>query len=147
MDKIPEQFRKAIGTPLVAFYYGHPISTTFHNVAEYAHMSAAKIDQIRHGTCGCQYVAAKFKPAGYDHVLTSSPEVFPSEKLKQLAIAMMGAKYRPSSCSNVYDANTRFEILSAIEHGVQQFADRAERRTGVPGCMGLWRRVTNGRTG
>lgn len=41
VEKIPEEYRAAIGVPLVAFKYGPPVSRLFHNVKEFANMSAA----------------------------------------------------------------------------------------------------------
>ena len=137
VDKIPEEFRDIVGVPLVAFKYGHSVSRTFHNVKEYANMSPARLDGIKHSRCGCRRIddSLGFKVNG--HLLTSDPNVFPPPGL--IALAEMGGKYRPGGHSNTFDADSKAAAVAAVTQGIGGFVERAERRTGSHGCLASWK--------
>lgn len=105
----------------VVFKYSAPISRMFHNVKEYAKMPAAKLQRIRASPSTCAQIPAKFKQTG--HLLTTDADIFPTANLR--ALASMGAKYIPNSCSGLYTSEIRDSILGAMGQGVKRFADRA----------------------
>ena len=133
VDKIPEEVRAVVGVPPKAFEYGPPVSRTFHNVKEYANMSPARLDSIKHSRCGCHSIddSLGFKVNG--HLLTSDPSVFLTPGL--VALAEMGGKYRPGGHSNTFDADSKAAAVAAVTQGIGGFVKRAERRTGSHGCL------------
>jgi len=136
-DRIPEEFWDIVGVPLVGFKYGPPVSRTFHNVKEYANMSPARLDSIKHSRCGCHRIddSLGFKVNG--HLLTSDPNVFPTPGL--VALAEMGGKFRPEGHSNTFDDDSRSAAIAAVTQGIGGFVERAERRTGSHGCLADWK--------
>ncbi len=122
---IPLQYRKKVGTPLVAFKYEKPIGMQWHNTRRYAHMSDTELADIRTQPCGCHLIDARFKEGG--HLRTSDPYVLPDRgSLRQLCA--MGAKFRPSVESAVLDASSKSDIISSLTSSIKDFARKSADR-------------------
>ena len=112
VEKIPEEYRAAIGVPLAVCKHGPPVSRLLHNAKEFANMSAAQLDSIKHSDCGCHRIPDGSGCKVNGHLLTRNPAVFPTPNL--VALAEMGGQYRPAAQSNMLDSDSKRAALEEV---------------------------------